>query len=54
MTASQMDILAGIITDRYIPEGSTYYEWISEYELHRKRLSEYNEERSNVQEEREG
>ena len=53
MTASQMDVLAGIITGHYIREEASYSEWIEEYELHRKRLSEYNEERSNVQEERE-
>ena len=45
LTVNQRDILAGVMTDRYISEEANYVEWIEEYELHRRRIQEYDESR---------
>lgn len=45
LTVNQRDILAGVMTDKYISEDANYVEWIEEFELHRRRIQEYDESR---------
>lgn len=40
LSTNQRDILAGVITNRYIHEDANYKQWIEEYKLHRKRIEE--------------
>lgn len=40
LTSNQRDILAGVMTSRYIYEDAKYSDWIEEYELHRRRIEE--------------
>lgn len=40
LTVNQRDILAGVMTNRYIHDEATYSLWIEEYEKHRKRIEE--------------
>ena len=48
LTVNQRDILAGVITERYMSDDAKYEDWIEEYELHRKRIAEYDEQRSDI------
>lgn len=47
LTVHQRDVLAGVITSRYIYEGARYEDWIEEFELHRQRIEETIVEKEN-------
>lgn len=49
LTVMQRDVLAAVITNRYIHEDANYFEWIEEYELHRQRIEETIVEKENEQ-----
>ena len=49
LTVNQRDVLAGVITNRYIHEDANYSQWIEEFELHRQRIEETIVEKENDQ-----